>query len=381
MRVVGFKNQTAEGGKMKSLHQRDLIAEANDIGSSARTIKGALRALVKFKHSNRSIPVKFNRAAAIALYGKELDERKSNPEAKRSLKDKAFRKNFLRQLKRTETTARKYVKTAEGIQLYIQAKSVNQSVINKVNSARAILGMDKIVNMPPAKKLDGVCLIPIDAGIAKRHGVKVSKRGKDWQVLPGFRTRLEYTPAETKWDNGKPVSYTRAQNDNFVQSYAVIIDPSTIEYQCAGKTHTIKLPDGYQWAKDENLQLFIFDVNNHDADYHPDARDILQGTTFMISELVKNVQKRKALKLRQAFEKGDTEVLKDIVVRLQDSFDAGNCKQGTVAFCQARGLKLNGAYPAIELVKIEPNHQRLKLAISSAIERHVIDMNRGYCQI
>ena len=57
-------------------------------------------------------------------------------------------------------------------------------------------------------------------------------------------------------------------------------------------------------------------------------------------------------------------------VGLTDSHDAGNCDAGALAFAQRHSLNPKGYYTPAKLLALEPDNQRIKLAIAIAIRRH-----------
>src|ERR1019366_7082572 len=57
-------------------------------------------------------------------------------------------------------------------------------------------------------------------------------------------------------------------------------------------------------------------------------------------------------------------------VGLLDSHDAGNCDAGTLAFAQRHCLDPKGYHSPAKLLALEPDNQRIKLAIAMAIRRH-----------
>ena len=57
-------------------------------------------------------------------------------------------------------------------------------------------------------------------------------------------------------------------------------------------------------------------------------------------------------------------------VGLLDSHDAGNCEAGTLAFALRHCLDPKGYHSPAKLLALEPNNQRIKLAIAMAIRRH-----------
>ena len=222
-------------------------------------------------------------------------------------------------------------------------------------------------------------LVDCSEETARRAGAPTCFRGKDAGFFTSFwPSRIDSTPGSTEWKNGRPVSYTRATNDTYVRSFAVLSEhPSgTISYVLHNTQYVITCRTG-QWQIDEHgLKLVI-----GPDDYHPLADDLIadDAADKLVAKLHENARIRKETAARFMAEAAE---LDGIVVCAADSVRSGNCIQGTRSWAAAHGLDVSRHYAPIELLSRSNGYiSRVRLAIKAAAIRHSNEMSNGYSVI
>lgn len=231
-------------------------------------------------------------------------------------------------------------------------------------------------------------LLPISEVICEGFNIKLVKRGKDWSISPSYENRLDYTPSETIWKNGKAVGYERAKNNNLVRSLALLLNDQTVIFDVNYKTTTYTLP--------ENSDLH-FDIDHNGLrvvsgkdDYHLRAKDLFsfegKNAYYNLNEafigylrgmIARNADLRRKIELERAIEEKEYE---NVAVCYKDSIRAGNCEAGTQSFVSRMGLDARRHYSAQELLKLNVNGDigRLKLTLKAAAIRCRREMEQGY---
>jgi len=131
----------------------------------------------------------------------------------------------------------------------------------------------------------------------------------------------------------------------------------------------VRAPRGWRWDADAN-GLRLSSIARPTDDFHPDSEDLRKGVGYILHRAVALLEKRhaeaaKARREKRLLLKGS----RGVRVGLRDSLDAGNCEAGARAFALRHGLDPDGYYTPARLLKLEPDNDRVKLAIAAAIRR------------
>jgi hypothetical protein len=255
--------------------------------------------------------------------------------------------------------------------------SARDQIKNEISSYRAasiksraeLISLDLILPMLDVVSRD-----------AEYAGVRVVRRGDDWQIKPVRRESCyEHAAGETTWKNGRPVSYERATNDTLIESYAAVYGSTARQMYC-GRVLTHRPPQGYKFEIDaQGLKLVSRD--DADDDYHMTARELYlsHGTDYqsLIAEIDKNRERRAQLRAVALADAADAD---GVYVCAADSLRAGNCKAGTQNWITQRHLSTTKHYKAAEILRLIDS-QRAALVIASAIRRHKTEMRQGYADL
>lgn len=364
-------------------NQRDFISEAAAIGSKATTKKGAIRALIASKKSRAGKPAwkpKFHRISAIRGWELAQRARKSDPEAK-AARAGHKRKQYLSALTRRENDILRPPVTMDGMIAAIDGRQRAKMDLTEIARLRAIVTGKK----QEPKKLNikdyAIKINGWTAAFARKHKAEIRMTGKNWELYSSLsRSHIDHTPGETIWKNGRPKSYTRATCDNYVRSFAVMWSSTTIDGIFHATRYSVTLPDGYAWGKDAN-GLKAYDTTSTRDDYHPEVSDLLadDAADLIIKKIIENRETRRAMEARAIAEKA---AMEGVWVCLADSIRAGNCKSGTIAFCNRHALDPSRHYTAQEIFNIANGDASwARLAITAATLRHQREMRQGYSEL
>jgi hypothetical protein len=364
------------------MEQTRISTIATRIGSKAKTQKGIVSALKEYKKRNPRRMILTEQPVRMSKYRytEEQKSRKADPEAK-AAREGHNRKQYLASLTRRENALLKIIPGLDGMITAIAQRYDRNHELMKISRLRAIVTGKK----HPAKMVDtarAIKIMSFNSTLAEKHGFKCRKTGKDWSVIASLEpSEIRHIDGETEWKNGKPKSYTRATNDNYIRSFAVIIDPQKVEGIFHETRYNLNLPAGYAWDKDQDA-LKAVSVTAPENDYHPNVDDIFKGSDYIVNQLRENQAKRERQAAIAAAEKAE---LEGIYICIKDSLRAGNCFAGSTGFAARHGLSVARHYSAFEILKIaesnRDNLSRAKLAISAAIEQHQKEMERGYTLI
>ena len=380
------------------------IAQAAQLGSTATTLRGAIKYLRSHRQS-ASLPglhyitlrkrclrnPEQSKCYAVACYRQtnwtarrdwlaRSDDRKSKPDAKRARDDKQFRRQYLRQLRAEEKRLVRETNTLSGITSSWDRLSQTRVSLKSVADSREIAcGKRNQVKYTPQQQYH---LISVNSRTARLAGCAINMTGKDAIIKPVVRSSYGYhSPGETEWKNGRPVSYTRATHENYVRSFAIFGDnPQTICYALHGTEYTITLPDGYAWRADM-YGLCAYITSSQGDDFHVDAYYLLKGAADIVKRLESNRQRRIQIETKYWAEIADMD---GVWVGVDDSIRAGNCRVGTQIFATKHGLDINRHYPALEVFRLgslDVMFGLVRLAITAATLRHKHEMECGYCKI
>ena len=364
---------------MKKLTAQKIEKIGTMIGSKAKTQKGIVAALKEYKKRNPRRLILTEQPVMMSKYRYAEDQkgRKADPEAK-AARAGHNKKQYLAALTRRENALLKILPGLDGMITVIAQKSDRNRELMKISRLRDIVTGKKhpvkIVDLSGAIKNTG-----FNSSLSEKYGFKCRKTGKNWELIASIEpSEIRHIDGETEWKNGKPKSYTRATNDNYVRSFAIILDSQKIEGIFHETRYGLELPAGYAWDKDQD-GLKAVDVTTPENDYHPRVEDIFRGSEYIITQLLENQAKRERQAAIAAAEKAE---LEGIYICLKDSLRAGNCFTGSTGFAARHGLSVAKHYSAFEILKIaeknNDNFSRAKLAISAAIEQHQKEMEHGY---
>jgi len=370
------------------------ITVAQSLGSSARTPRGAIRYLAGCQRGDiaRAVRPRITRMSR-AQYKHDHASRKSDPEAKRAIKDKVFRKKYLARLLRAERRILRCDSGLDAAMLFADEYGAKHKAWRELQKLRAtVTGVwDQTKNgaaypMGFPRNRNGI-MVPLADGnracaaTARRAGVKVVMRGRDWSVAPCREaSHHEHFEGETEWSGGRPSNYTRAVNNTWVRSIAVIVSPTVVDYMLHETRHTVTLPHGLHWERAHESRLgrlvAVADECTLD-DFHPSADDLVSGGAHVAQKLAENREARHRLSAEVAAEAADSA---GIYVCAADSTRAGNCPQGTSDFAARHDLDSAKHYTASDLLAIANGEAgRVRLAIKSATLRHHRESEKGFC--
>jgi len=349
-------------------------AAAAAAGSTAQTTRGIARFLRN--HGTLQPPTK---SMQPATWKADQESRKADPDAKRARTDRAFRRRFLARLTRREKSAIACDGTITGVMAHYHSAAI----VHRANELAECARLRTIVIGRPCQPLTQPVLgyrVRIDESTARANGAHVIMRGRDARIISSRSpSRHEHVAGETEWKRGRAVGYTRAKNDNYVRSIAVIRDQSTVDYVCHATRYTIVLPAGFRWDSDGHGLRAVMADSPAD-DFHPDASDLVSHHVVTIqSRLIENRDRRL---LHAAAHAADAAQAAGVWVCLADSVRAGNCRQGTIAFAAQHGLDIARHYSAPELLaRANGDVGRVRLAITAARLRHDREAAQGFCTL
>jgi hypothetical protein len=367
------------------------IKRANEQGSSATTLRGALSWFKKHAHKSEKLPLDKtgNRFFAphrfksrIALFS---DEERL---IRRSIDDKKFRRKIVRETKKQLNNLckplSKYASLSDITAYEDNRKSLNDKLI--VLNTRLSRISKSIYNYNTLPESIGHVLL--GASYGTEDIVTFARKLKCPLNFQAIEAKLYFTikssglvsePGKTYWKNGKPVRYEHAVRNNYIRSFGVIRDSQTLEVAFHTKEIVLVLPDKYKWDVD-NFGVKAVSKENEEDDYHININDVLFSfpVTTIIDNLLRNKRKREDLEREDALMLDSS---KDVYVCFKDSLNAGNCLAGTTAFISNNRLDSNKHYPVAMLLKAfrkQENESRVRLAIKSAYKRHDAELKQGY---
>lgn len=247
-----------------------------------------------------------------------------------------------------------------------------------ITAIRAVLPRAKPIRWVPVQDMPGHTL-QARPETARKLGAEVNMSGKAARILPTKgSSRRVHSPGETTWRHGRPISYTRATNDNYVRAFAVIRDEHNLDVALHDREFRLTLPDGYLWGTDDNGIRAVRADSRRD-DYHPTAEDCLAGADAIVRALEHNRETRIRISAERAAEAAEVE---GVFVCAADSVRAGNCLAGTRTFAERHHLDVRFHYRAPELLTIANGDAgRVRLAVKAAVARHREEMRRGYANL
>jgi len=369
---------------MKTTQKRidNVILQAKGLGSSSITLKGAIRYIKAHRkplksfwdHSNYDAHRQWDNSFS----------RKSHPEAKRARDNNGdnYRKNYLRSLRQFERVLLNPPQNnLNQITIAWDNKEQSQIKLSEIAAERSIIFGKSVVEKNISLRY--VHLINIKPDFARKIGCQeICMRGKDAKIIStAASSHTISTSPITEWDHGRPVSYTRATNDNYVRCFAIISDDKkTLYVAIHDKNYTLSASNKYLWGSDKN-GIKLYRVDRLDDDYHPQAVDYVRGIDGIIEELEKNRSRRQKIEMEYREEMKLTD---DVFVSLNDSIAAGNCLSGTESWANRHNLDISRHYPVAIIFRMGSKNgdfRRVRLSITAAINRHRIEVEQGFCKI
>lgn len=206
-----------------------------------------------------------------------------------------------------------------------------------------------------------------------------NKRIKRWG-------RFTSTGLDNRQGHGKIVSisqgryssrctYEKIDHHPSVYSYAIPFGKWLI-FRFGDKQHKLKAPNGWLWSKDDNgIRISRTDG----ADYHPYADDLLRKDAVKLccNEARKNHTTRKAADKESRIKRAILNKARKggFYVCVKDSYGAGNCSLGTLAFTRRNNLSGHVSNKLLEKFK----EDRVVRTLEYAANRHIKEMMSGVC--
>lgn len=371
------------------MNTQEIIARAQARGSTATTLKGAARWLVKhpakvnpapLPGSGRYYPIENKRGP---WRNPRLQIDSLEKAIRRGLKDKPFRRRLIVDLKREAVGLclvqwdLEWIRSAAG-----KLSSANAQFAN-IKKYLARLGSTLPEHMAPfdPKREQRLSLVHFLTKTARKAGARINMTGADARVLPSYGpSHLYHKAPVTTWKGGRPISYDRAVYNNHVTSFALRDDTDlrTVRFMFHTTTYTVTLPDGYTWARDSFGLKALY---RYGDDYHPAAEDLMRpdAAAHIVSQIQRLRDKRRDLALEQAAEAAASE---GVWVCMADALRAGNCLPGTQSFVRQKNLDERRHYTPTELLALAGDSMpRVRLTIKAATIRHRQEMERGYAML
>jgi hypothetical protein len=168
--------------------------------------------------------------------------------------------------------------------------------------------------------------------------------------------------------------------------------PGRLLWLCHAGSKILKAPKGWRFGRDD-LGLYVVRNGEPRSEYrYHFVGDDLENTTTLRAAGIEHEQRQKrAAQEQKARERSAKQLEKlrekalrvGVYVRAADSIRAGNCGAGTRQWAEDHSLAVNRAYPveAIARFAVNGHKQQVERAIEAAIDRSVIDLQRGYCDV
>lgn len=145
---------------------------------------------------------------------------------------------------------------------------------------------------------------------------------------------------------------------------------------------------GYIFGRDANGVYIAHEktANDPERQYHPNSDEILSGNAAMIAALKSHISKRAEIKRRASGELTPKmrRALKlaegvGIYVCARDSYNAGNCQSGTLAWGRREGLSPDRHYPIRVIERLIDTDPLVARVIRRARDRAMREMDQGVC--
>ena len=147
-------------------------------------------------------------------------------------------------------------------------------------------------------------------------------------------------------------------------------------FRFGDKQYKLKAPNGWLWTKDDNG---ICIRRTDGADYHPYADDLVRkdAVRFCCTEARKNYETRKAADRESRLKRAILNKARKtgFYVCVKDSYGAGNCSLGTLAFTRRNNLSGHVKNTLLEKFK----EDRVVRTVEYAAKRHLKEMMDGIC--
>lgn len=385
---------------MKKYSAENIIALAAQKGSTSKTFSGAIKycirnfcwpkmvtpgtGLIYIDRMLGDMPGQhvakaqnYSRTKENYLAAEKL--RKSEPEAKRARDCAKFRKNFLRKLNaETAKLTHPQLTNVDQICVAVMERGPSEARLEKIAELKSI-ALGKIQTPAVIEKITaGILVKTFSNKTARKYGAEINMSGSDAGIIvtrrPSFR---EHCSGNTTWKNGRPVSYSRAVNNNYVRSFGVVLNAQNFEFIFVTTKINVILPTGCSWAQDDHGVKAVRGAD----DYHPTAEDLLaKNAGEKIAEILSANTETRKLAAAEGLAKNAE--MQGVYVCAADSLTAGNCVAGTKSFAEKHNIDIEKHYSAIEILSQgNGDTGRVRLAIRAAISRTKKENSQGFAII
>lgn len=371
------------------LEKSEIIAQAQTMGSTAKTIRPAVKYILTHRVKPSVWPpdlrggdwrrsVSGQSVTARLVYQAAEAARKSMPQAKRASKDANFRRNFLRRLNAETSRLTAAPRTCAEVSAYvsarrsIEARLAVMAVERRIATGRqqSIVPLPKVTAAARCHTLSASWTTPE----ARLEGLSLSRC--QWDVSTDYVTQIVVdVNSESRKGSRGWYTVTHADHRAMVRSFGLIdADARVLHVACGKKEWDVTLPDGMYWDIDQHG---IRAVSGPD-DFHPDIAALtgVESVGRITGYITKNTETRRAYAAQVAAEAAEME---GVYVCVADSRRAGNCLEGTLSFARNHGLDPACHYSAPEILRqANGDAGRVKITIRAAIMRHRKECEQGF---
>ena len=368
--------------------KEEIIHEAKQRGSSASTLKGAVKYLLHHRDLIFPLPLDGGNRRGVQNFMERESNRKSHPEAKRARDDKKYRENYLRRMAREVERLNRQPDTLAGISAFITNHKSVQTRLDEIAHIRQIIFNQEFSDSISAAKLNvqlvGCAVIGgatpnLDEIRRKKQFSEVSNmlsRGVSWDISAGYASRITRNSfSQSHYHSGRWVTDSYGEHEFKFRSFGLIdkSNPRNLLVAYGDYEFSVVLPEQYRWEMDQNGIKAVCGPD----DYHSSMSDLLMSNSrdHICQKLIENANTRRLMAAQLAAEKADAA---GIWVCLNDSLNGGNCRMGTENFAQRNRLDIRHHYRAPELLAIgKDDLSRVRLAIKAATLRTQREENQG----
>jgi hypothetical protein len=208
---------------------------------------------------------------------------------------------------------------------------------------------------------------------ARAHGAK---------IVFGFESKIVEKSGSSRRVNGRWKTISAAVNDTYIKSLVTFSSKKAV-FSFNEKEFAQTLAAGYSFGSDEYGLFIKYDKTK----FHPLIMDILKFATLGNFATIKTLihaqtQRENEAKLKAESQKDLFKNLSGVFVLPSDSFFAGNCVSGTLAFIRNNKISKN-FIEASHLVKIykKANDSRILRSVEAAVLRHRESLVNGFSPI
>lgn len=380
-----------------------ILETAQEAGSRSKTVKGCTRYILrstdwkrrgfvrKILHLTLDVPSPW--------VSPDRTERLEHPCAMRAKSDKVFRRNFLRRIharvKRLyqlpsadsmlESVAKfqagRHERSAEMDILQYDYNTVTGNWLTIPKRNHAILRWNKS-DLPIYDRYE-----------FKHRGADAPNCISTYSSAPYWRKE----DGETTWRNGRAVSYKRVSYIWSLDAFGAI-DGNMLRWKFGYTLGAKVAPEGWYWDVD-GLGIRLVSQDDSDIDLHVSMVHMLEFTPDEIADQAtqnavirwQDDQRREEQEFDYAERQKQKAQVQELIdsgelyVCLEDSYSAGNCKTGTLAWVERyfkRTLSMGRkAVPAKMVAHIKDQHYLIGKAIRAAYDRHMRSLEQGFSEL